>query len=170
MSADAVYLSDSNAAPGSEFSSVNVPSKIFTNGGLQLDATGIVSFDSFAKVIRPPSGSIDHQEVLFSFPYANTTSLDQVISVNGVVGLNGVVGAGDDGGWTVFGHDHNTLQINAIMRMFADTTTTRASACSSTAGRCSASTPTRTAGRRVSAPSSPRPSCGGPLSELPTYW
>jgi hypothetical protein len=121
MSADAVYLSDSNAAPGTEFSSVNVPSKIFTNGGLQLDATGIVSFDSFAKVIRPPSGSIDHQEVLFSFPYANTTSLDQVISVNGVVGLNGVVGAGDDGGWTVFGHDHNTLQINAIMRMFADT-------------------------------------------------
>jgi hypothetical protein len=121
MSADAVFLSGSNAAPGSEFSSVDVPSNIFTNGGLQLDATGIVTFDSFAKVIRPPSGSIDHQEVLFSFPYANTTNLDQVITVNGVVGLNGVVGAGDDGGWTVFGHDHNTLRINAIMRMFADT-------------------------------------------------
>jgi len=120
MSADAVFLSDSNAAPGSEFSSVNVPSNIFTNGGLQLDATSIVTFDSFAKVIRPPSGSIDHQEVLFSFPYANTTTLDQVITVNGVVGLNGVVGAGDDGGWTVFGHDHNTLRINAILRMFAD--------------------------------------------------
>ena len=121
ISADSVFLSGSDAAPGEEFSSVDVPSKIFTTGGLQLDATGVVHFDSFAKVIRPPSSSIDHQEVLFSFPYANTTSLDQVISVNGVVGLNGVVGAGDDGGWTVFGHDHNTLRINAIMRMFADT-------------------------------------------------
>jgi hypothetical protein len=121
MTADAVFLSGSNAAPGSEFSSVNVPSRIFTNGGLQLDASGPVSFDSFAKVIRPQSSSIDHQEVLFSFPYANTTSVDQVIAVNGVVGLNGVVGADDDGGWTVFGHDHNTLRISAIMRMFADT-------------------------------------------------
>jgi hypothetical protein len=41
--------------------------------------------------------------------------------VTGVIGLNGVVGADDDGGWTVFGHDHNTLLITAIMQTFADT-------------------------------------------------
>jgi hypothetical protein len=121
VSEDAMSLSTSTAAPSTGYFDVGVPSRIFTTGGLELVASTTVSFNSSAKVIRPPSDAIEHQEVIFSFPYANASGVDQVISVTGVIGVNGVVGAADDGGWTVFGHDHNTLWINAIMRIFADT-------------------------------------------------
>ncbi|MGI8868227.1 MAG: hypothetical protein ACR2F6_05085 [Mycobacteriales bacterium] len=121
VSEDPMSLSTSTAAPSSGYFFVDVPSRILTTGGLELVASTKVSFNSSAKVIRPPSDAIEHQEVIFSFPYVNASGVDQVISVTGVIGVNGVAGAVDDGGWTVFGHDHNTLWINAIMRMFAGT-------------------------------------------------
>jgi hypothetical protein len=121
ISDDAIALSTAADAPSTGFFSVDVPSRIFTTGNLQLDATDVISFNSFAKVVRPSSDAIAHQEVLFSFPYVNGSGVDQVISVTGVVGVNGFVEATDAGGWTVFGHDHNTLIINAVMRMFGDT-------------------------------------------------
>ncbi len=120
LAAGNVVLSGADAAPSGGYSSVDVPTRIFTTGGLALDATDLVSFNSSARVQRPSSNSIDHQEVVFVFPYSNGSGVDQVVQVSAVVGLNGVVEATDDGGWTVFGHDHNTLLVTAFLRVFGD--------------------------------------------------
>jgi hypothetical protein len=116
-----VHLSDPVAAPSSGYFNVDMPSRIFAVGDLPIDATGLTSFNSFAKVRRPNTEGFAHQELVFVFPWPNTTSVDQVISVNAVVGVNGVVSAGDAGGWTVFGHDHNTLSVQTLLRVFGDT-------------------------------------------------
>jgi hypothetical protein len=121
ISEDAMSLSTATAAPSSGYFSVDKPSRIFTTGGLELVASDTVSFNSSAKVIRPLSDAVGVQEVVFSFPYANGSGVDQVITVTGVIGVNGVAGADDGGGFWLISHEHTTLQINAVMRMFTDT-------------------------------------------------
>ncbi len=107
----------SDAAPSSGYYSVAVPSRIFASG-IDLVSSNVANFNSTAKVNRPQSDSSGHQEVVFSFPYVNASGVDQVITVTGVIGLNGVVEATDEGGYTIFGHDHNYLLVQAVLRAF----------------------------------------------------
>jgi len=92
VSEDLMSLSTSTAAPSTGYLYVDMPSRIFTTGGLELVASNTVSFNSSAKVIRPPSADFEYQEVIFSFPYANASGVDQVITVTGVIGVNGCRG------------------------------------------------------------------------------
>jgi hypothetical protein len=126
QTAGLVHRSGAVDAPSSGFFNIDTPSRIFTIGDLSIDSSDRVSFNSFAKVQRPKTAGQDHQELVFVFPWVNTSGVDQVMTITTVVGLTGVVSADDAGGWTVFGHDHNTLVVQVLLRMFAETDDTEA--------------------------------------------